>query len=67
MRELVGKGRVYFAIEKYAANEVSLGKAAEIAGVTISEMMDLLQKLGIESKMNIADYFEGKEVAERIV
>ena len=67
VRELVELGKLYFAIIKYRENTISIGKAAEIAGLTISEMMDLLAKLGIESNLDLSDYLEGKKFAEEIL
>ncbi len=66
VRELVEKGRVYLAITGYADGKLSIGKAAEIAGIAISEMMDLLANLGIKSKLDIDDYMQGKKVAAEL-
>jgi len=65
-RELIELGRVYFAIKKYKENKISLGKAAELAGVSLSEMMDLLGEMGIKSHLELDDYLEGTKVVERI-
>ena len=59
VRELIELGKVYFSILKYKDEKISIGKAAEIAGLPISEMMDILTKLGVESKLDIMDYIEG--------
>lgn len=67
IRELVEQGRIYFAIIEYREGKISLGKAAEIAGLSISEMIDLLAKLGIPSAMEVEDYLEGEKIAEEIV
>jgi len=64
VRELVEMGKVYLAILKYKDGKISIGKAAEIAGMTISEIMDLFAQLGIKSKLEINDYLEGSKVAE---
>ena len=55
------------AIHQYAKSKISIGKAAEIAGLAISEMMDLLSKLGVESNLELSDYLEGKKFAEVIL
>jgi predicted HTH domain antitoxin len=36
------KGRLMLAVERYKKNEISLGKAAELAGVTLSDMINVL-------------------------
>ena len=67
VRELVELGKLYFAINHYKENKISLGKAAEIAGLTISEMMDLLSKLGIKSNLDLSGYLESQKYAEEIL
>ena len=67
VRDLVELGKIYFAIIQYRENKISIGKAAEIAGLTISEMMDLLSRLGIESNLDLADYLESQKFAEEII
>ena len=59
VRELVGYGRVMLAMEKYKKSEASLEKAANIAGVSISRMMDLLQEHGVEANLEFEDYLAG--------
>ena len=65
-RELIELGRVYLAIKKYKENKISLGKAAELAGIVLSEMIDLLAEMGIKSHLEVDDYLEGVKVAEKI-
>lgn len=67
VRDLVELGKIYFAIIQYKENKISIGKAAEIADLTISEMIDLLSKLGIPSNLDLADYLEGQKFAEEII
>ena len=64
LRNLVGLGKIYFAIIQYKENNISIGRAAEISGLTISEMMDILSKLGIRSNLELADYLESQKFAE---
>ena len=59
IRHLVSEGRVMHAIDCYKKGKASLGKAAEIAGVTISEMLDLLAEFGVKSNITYEDYAEG--------
>jgi len=61
VRELIELGKVYFAILKYKDGKISIGKAAEIAGLPLSEMMDILSKLGVKSKLDVIDYLEGNQ------
>ena len=54
VRGLVDLGRLMYAIENY-----KIGKAAEIAGISISEMMNTLSEFGIESRIEFEDYLQG--------
>lgn len=58
MRDLLGKGRMLLAVERYRAGAASLGKAAELAGVSISEMIDLLAQYGVPANLEHEDYLQ---------
>ncbi len=58
LRELIENGRIMTAILFYKDNKASVGKAAEIAGVTISEFIDTLSEFGISSNITLQDYKE---------
>ena len=49
------------SIKKYKDKEISLGKAAELAGVPISKMIDILSDLGVKSPIEYDDYVRGLE------
>jgi len=59
VRDLVTRGRVLLAVEKYKKGDVSLGKAAEVAGLSVGQMMTLLAEFGVESRIDQDDYREG--------
>jgi predicted HTH domain antitoxin len=61
MREVVYKGRVMLAIEKYRKGQASLGKAAELAGHPVGPMIDLLAEYGVPSNLDTEDYLQGLE------
>ncbi len=67
VRELVELGKVYFAIMQYEEGKISIGRASEIAGLSISETFDLLSKLGIKGNLEVEDYLEGAKVAEELI
>ncbi len=67
VRELVELGKIYLAMTQYQENKISIGKASEIAGLTISEMMELMSKAGIKSKLELEDYFESQELINEIL
>lgn len=66
VRELVEMGRVYFAISRYKEGKISIEKAAEIANLSLSEMIDLLASLGIKSKIEMEDYVAGAKAVQGI-
>jgi predicted HTH domain antitoxin len=66
VRELVYRGRVLLAVEKYRKREASLGKAAEIAGLPIGRMVTLLADYGVESNFEKEDYLEGLQNLRKV-
>jgi predicted HTH domain antitoxin len=61
VRELVYKGRVMLAVERYKKGEVSLGRAAELAGLSVGQMITTLADFGVESNLEKEDYLQGLE------
>ena len=61
VRDLVSRGRVMLAVERYKNGQVSLGRAAALAGASIGEFMTLLSEFGIESRIEHADYLRSLE------
>lgn len=59
VRDLVTRGRVLLAIEKYRSGEASLGKAAAVAGVPVGQMMNVLEEFGVRSTVDQDDYRVG--------
>ena len=59
VRELVDLGRVMLAVEKYKNSEASIGKAAQIAGVSIAKMIEILKTYGVTVNLEHEDYLKG--------
>jgi predicted HTH domain antitoxin len=59
VREMVTRGRILFAVERYNMGEASLGKAAELAGVPLGQMMTILTEFGVETWPERDDYLQG--------
>lgn len=59
VRDLVTRGRVLLAVEQYKKGDASLGKAAQVAGLSVGQMMTLLADFGVESRIEKDDYLEG--------
>lgn len=56
--DLISRGRILVALDRYREGKASLSRAAEVAGVSVSEMMDLLAQHGISSDLQVEDYRE---------
>ncbi len=59
VRDMVTRGRVLFAMERYKKGDASLGRAAELAGVRVGQMMTLLSEFGVQSRIEDEDYLQG--------
>lgn len=60
--------RVQLAIHRYQTEPISLGKAAELAGVSWAEMRDLLRERGIEPRLGPLTLDEARgEVAALVI
>src|SRR3990167_4575398 len=66
VRELVDLGRVMLAIGKYKKSEASIEKAAKIAGVPISKMMDIFKEYGVEANLDYEDYLMGLKTIRKV-
>jgi predicted HTH domain antitoxin len=66
VRELVDLGRVMLAVEKYKKGEASLEKAARLAGVSLSKMMDVLAEYGVEANLEYEDYLKGLKSIRKV-
>jgi predicted HTH domain antitoxin len=61
VRDLVTRGRVLLAVEKYRKGEASLGKAAQVAGLSVGQMMTLLAEFGVRTRIDQEDYRQSLE------
>src|ERR1700730_17110646 len=59
VRDMVTRGRVLLAMERYKKGEASLGRAAELAGIPVGQMMTLLTEFGVQSRIEDEDYLQG--------
>src|SRR5436853_7277525 len=58
VRDMVTRGRILLAVERYKKGEASLGRAAELAGVPVGQMMTILTEFGVESRLEKEDYLK---------
>ncbi len=59
VRDMVTRGRLSLAVERYKKGEASLGKAAELAGLPLGQMMTMLTEFGVENRLEKEDYLQG--------
>lgn len=59
VRDLVHRGRLMLAVERYKSGEASLGKAAELAGLPVGQVITLLAEYGVKSNLEKEDYLQG--------
>jgi predicted HTH domain antitoxin len=52
-------GRIPLAVERYKKGEISLSRAAEVAGLPVGQMMTVLQEFGVRSRIDLEDYRQG--------
>ncbi len=69
LRKLLALGLEYDklkkAIELYRDKKVSLGKAAEIANMPVTQMMDWVVRFGVKGNVALEDYKAGLEHARK--
>lgn len=66
VRDTVTRGRILLAVEKYKKGEASLGRAAELAGIPLGQMMTILTEFGVESRVEKEDYLQGLKNVQRV-
>ena len=66
VRDVVYRGRLMLAVERYKKGAASLGRAAEIAGVPVGDMMALLSEYGVKANLRKEDYLEGLANLDRV-
>ena len=66
VRDMVTRGRILLAVERYKKGEASLGRAAELAGVPVGQMMAILVEFGVERRLEKEDYLQGLKNLQRV-
>jgi predicted HTH domain antitoxin len=66
VRDMVTRGRILLAVERYKKGEASLGRAAELAGVPLGKMMTILTEYGVESRVEQEDYLQGLQGLSKV-
>jgi predicted HTH domain antitoxin len=66
LRELVNSGKKHKAVELYNMKKVSLGLGAQLAGVGLSEFIDLLQEHNVDLNITKNDVQQALATARKI-
>ena len=53
IRQLLALGAEGYAVELFRQGKVTLNEAAELAGVTVRQMIDLLQRHGVRGNVRL--------------
>ena len=59
VRDMVTRGRILLAVERYKKGEASLGRAAELTGLPLGQLMTILTEFGVEGRLEREDYLQG--------
>jgi len=66
VRDMVTRGRILLAVERYKKGEASLGEAAGLAGLPVGQMMTILTEFGVESRLEKEDYLQGLQNLKKV-
>jgi predicted HTH domain antitoxin len=61
-RELLNYGWVFLMLKRYREGKLSLGSLAEKLNLSLSEAIDMLAEMGVESPLGVEDYLKGLDV-----
>ena len=67
VRELVNAGQKHKAVELYNLKRVSLGLGAKLAGVTLSEFIDLLKEHNVYLNLEKEDVEQALKTARKVI
>lgn len=67
VRELVNAGQKHKAVELYKIKKVSLGLGAKLAGVTLSEFIDLLKEHNVYLNLEKEDVEQALRTARKVL
>lgn len=67
VRELVESGKKHKAVELYKIKRVSLGLGAKLAGVTLSEFIDLLKEHNVNLNLEKGDVEMALKTARKVL
>ncbi len=66
VRELVESGKKHKAVELYKMKKVSLGLGGKLAGVSLSEFIDLLKEHNVDLNLEKEDVEQALKTARKV-
>lgn len=67
IRELLEEGRKMEAMNAYKNGKASVGLASRIAGVPLSEFIDLLAEFGVRANVTVDDFRESLDSSRKLL
>lgn len=67
VRDLVEAGRKHKAVELYQNKKISLGLGSRLAGLTLSEFIDLLKEHNVYLNLELEDVKQSMETARKVL
>lgn len=67
VRELVDAGKIHKAAELYKMKKVSLGLGAKLAGISLSEFIDVLKEHNIDLNLEKEDVQKALDTAREVI
>jgi len=67
VRDLIDEGKKMKAINLYKSKKISLGLGAKLAGLTLSDFLDLLEEYNVKLNLTLEDAKTAMENAEKLL
>ncbi len=67
IRELLEEGKKMKALELYKRKKISMGLAAKLAGLTLSEFIDLMKEFNVTLNITLDEVKESIETAKKLL
>jgi len=66
IRQFIRLGVMWYVVELYKAGKITLGEAAELAGVNLRRMLDILAEHGVKGNVKMNQQVKALEYAKSL-
>lgn len=66
VRQSLDEYKTAYAFRQYKGGKVSLGKAAQLAGKSLWEMLDLMKRYGADFQYGVSDFEQDVKTLEKL-